>query len=214
MFYAMEQGELFTIMNIVTPHNVGLKATKKQKAIQRGRIKTFSKASRKRLMKTIAKMKKNNLIFVTLTYKENMQDNQKAKSDLDNMSRHLKRKFPSAWFIWKLEYQKRGAIHYHLLVGGISYKKIYMFLAKYWKHGFYKCEKCNKDIVIYFCKYLSKNEETIHESGRFWGLYNKMAIDFCKLKPYNICNELDSFLHSYMRNRNLINMNCKIEIIT
>lgn len=53
--------------------------------------------------------------FVTLTYKENMQDIKLSKVDLAKCIRMLQRFFTGFKYLYVLEYQDRGAIHYHML---------------------------------------------------------------------------------------------------
>lgn len=65
-------------------------------------------------------------LFVHLTYpKEYNPDSTVYKEHLDNFTRRLEREFTDAGFIWKLEFQKRGAPHFHLFVWGIPEFKSY-----------------------------------------------------------------------------------------
>jgi hypothetical protein len=53
--------------------------------------------------------------FLTLTYKENMQDSKKAWQDYDKLRRKLSRLNESFDYVAVQEKQKRGAIHFHIL---------------------------------------------------------------------------------------------------
>ena len=92
---------------------------------QRSAIKGFSKNSRRRLLYKFAKMKKSVLpVIVTLTYpNEYTHDSKQWKNDLENLFKRMVRLWPGAAFIWKLEPQKRGAPHFHLMVWGVPYKR-------------------------------------------------------------------------------------------
>ena len=87
---------------------------------KRGHIKGFSSSSRRRLMVTISKVKRDAdlPLFVTLTYSAQFPDPKTSKQHLDTLDKRIGRAFPNLGFIWKLEPQKRGAPHFHLLVWG------------------------------------------------------------------------------------------------
>jgi len=57
-----------------------------------------------------------NVMFITLTYPKDYPKSWKVwKHDLKIYKDHLQRKFPQAQGFWKLELQRRGAPHYHLV---------------------------------------------------------------------------------------------------
>ncbi len=101
---------------------------------KRDKVKGFSKGSRSRLMKRLSKQKLRGkfCFFLTLTYPELYAiAHEYTKRDLDVMHKSLKRHFPEIEYtMWRLEYQKRGAPHYHILIvmdvptEGLSPKKI------------------------------------------------------------------------------------------
>ena len=98
-----------------------LAASRIRKPVPRGRVSEFSAASRRRLRRTIASTDLTKLsLFVHLTYpREFNPDSDVYKAHLDNFSRRMERAYPEAGFIWKLEFQKRGAPHFHVFVWGI-----------------------------------------------------------------------------------------------
>ena len=54
--------------------------------------------------------------FLTLTFKENLRDRREAQRRWDNLNRTIRRDGKFSVLVKVLEVQKRGAIHYHLLV--------------------------------------------------------------------------------------------------
>lgn len=71
-------------------------------------------------------------LFVTLTYPATYAlDAQVWKRHKAAFERRLERKHPEAGWFWRLEYQKRGAPHYHLLVYGVDWIDRH-WLAKAW----------------------------------------------------------------------------------
>lgn len=95
----------------------------KSKCYIRGRVSGFSAASRRRLMRFMAKLRTDCLpVFVTLTYPgEFPVDYRRWKYDLRKFAQRFSYHFPQAAFIWRLEPQKRGAPHFHLLIYGVDY---------------------------------------------------------------------------------------------
>ncbi len=84
---------------------------------RRGAIKGFSRASRRRLLYRVAECGDALPIFVTLTYGASWPDNPVVwKRHLDTWWKRVKREDSTLGAIWKLEFQKRGAPHFHLLV--------------------------------------------------------------------------------------------------
>lgn len=86
----------------------------------RSEITQFSKESRLRLMKTLAKARKLPKWFVTLTYPQQFPAAYEAKMDckrfLDNLFQWHKNNGKQMFCIWRLEFQNRGAPHFHLLI--------------------------------------------------------------------------------------------------
>jgi len=94
---------------------------------QRGTVTHFSDQSRFRLIKTFAKFdrreaaRQRGVLFVTLTYQDNMTDHARAARDLRAWRERLRRAYPAAWVVWRKELQERGAIHFHLMLGNVGY---------------------------------------------------------------------------------------------
>lgn len=86
----------------------------------RKEIKDFSKASRGRLLRALASINQEETAlpdFLTLTYPgEFSGDWREWKKNLDALNHALVRRWPSVWGVWRLEFQKRGAPHFHFLL--------------------------------------------------------------------------------------------------
>ena len=86
----------------------------------RERIEDFSKESRYRLMKLMAKINADKAglpDFLTLTYPDQWSRDWRVwKRDLDTFLKALVRKWPDVWGPWRLEFQERGAPHFHMLL--------------------------------------------------------------------------------------------------
>ena len=85
----------------------------------------FSRHSRSRLLERFARLDTSETrpIFLTLTYPDQYPAPLQAKVHLDNFLKRLKRRFPAAPVsgIWRMEFQERGAPHFHILLFHLPY---------------------------------------------------------------------------------------------
>lgn len=170
----------------------------------RGDVTGFSSASRRRLMSTIAQIRREAALplFITLTYPAEFPTARESKKHLDAMNKRMRRAFPGAGWIWKLEPQERAAPHYHLLFWGASLEAVREVLPVAWyeiagggdeKHLRWHMGLCgygNKHCVqqvnsfrgvwSYASKYLGKTFEVEgwENAGRFWGVVARQNIPF------------------------------------
>jgi hypothetical protein len=90
----------------------------------RGRITKFTMKSRKRFLERIAQLELKKRLgytsMVTLTTQAILTP-PAAKKYMDTFCKRLKRKFPLSVPIWMMEFQERGAPHFHLLILNMGY---------------------------------------------------------------------------------------------
>jgi len=89
---------------------------------ERGTIDRFSAASRRRLMERLIRLDwaRQEVWFITLTYPGEYDDNPRSwKENLSAFRTWLGRRYGDSftWAIWRLEFQRRGAPHYHIVAG-------------------------------------------------------------------------------------------------
>lgn len=156
---------------------------------RRGTIKNFSKASRNRLMLKMAKLNREKTpYFLTLTYPSSWPTARESKKHLSSFIKRLKRRYgDDLGYIWKLEFQKRGAPHYHIFLWGINDygKKLMGWIADSWAEvckigdeNHVKAGTCIqkirtwKGVRSYSAKYFGKIDENEREKGigRVWGI--------------------------------------------
>jgi len=173
---------------------------------KRGKITKFSKASRRRLLYTIARIKRDAKLpmFVTLTYPDKFPSPGQSKRHLKIFLQRLKREFPKAGLIWKLEPQKRGAPHYHMIIWRVPVFDLMLWVPINWyeiagdgdiKHlQFHRGELGNgnkicvskvkswRGVWSYASKYLGKTFDVAgwgdKWTGRFWGTVARENIPF------------------------------------
>lgn len=92
--------------------------------------------------------------FFTLTFKENLTNLSLANNEFKNGVKRLKHKFGKFNYVCVVEFQKRGAVHYHLVCDLKYIPKQELF--KVWKNGFIKINRVRitKEMGGYFVKNL------------------------------------------------------------
>lgn len=84
----------------------------------RGKVTSFSKKSRKRLLEVFHRFEEvEKIIFITLTYGQSWPGTREIReAHRRAFAERLRRRFPDASGVWRLEYQKRGAPHFHFIM--------------------------------------------------------------------------------------------------
>lgn len=164
---------------------------------ERGQVQGFSFRSRSRLMAKISQLRKHHMpLFVTLTYPDQYPvEWEEFKADLHRFMVALTKKYPKAGLIWKLEFQKRGAAHYHCMVWGVELEVAQDYIPKLWHKiaghkdenhllfhqgklaGSRQCVEAVRSwhgVKSYASKYLAKLDERTERTGRFWGVVGKV----------------------------------------
>jgi hypothetical protein len=166
----------------------------------RDRVRGFSRASRRNLLLRLARINrrafrafKGRMIFVTLTYpREYPEDPEVCKNHLKALRKRLQRKCGDCAAFWRLGIQRRGALHFHLLlfVGQSigSVRKLRRFLSTSWYEVTGKISEGHlrtgtrveavkkwKQATSYVERYMAKPEEFPEglETGRIWGVWNE-----------------------------------------
>jgi hypothetical protein len=130
---------------------------------KRGKVTEFSPASRRRLQSLLQKMEFDGGVFMTLTYPAEFPSPAVAKKHLHNFFRKMSRLHPEASAIWRLEFQKRGAPHFHLMWFNLPYMPK-AYLKKVWGQvigyadPFTRIEwmQSRRGVVSYVSKYVAK----------------------------------------------------------
>ncbi|WP_052585065.1 rolling circle replication-associated protein [Anoxybacillus thermarum] len=99
--------------------------------------------------------------FFTLTFKENVQDikmaNYEFKKFRQRLEYHLELKLK---YVAVIEFQKRGAIHYHMVTFNMPYVP-HADLERIWGHGFVKVNAIDEvdNVGAYVTKYMTKDND-------------------------------------------------------
>jgi len=105
-------------------HDITKFATRRNGA--RAQCSTFSDRSRRSLLDLINKLDTEKIgygrsSFVTLTYPEKYPSWRRAKMNLAALFERWRRAWPEMSVIWRIENQKRGAPHFHLILFNAPY---------------------------------------------------------------------------------------------
>lgn len=192
-----QQGTLLAVANRATP---GYRAG----GGTRGKVTTFSNASRMRLIRKMSRLEPRKISFLTLTYPERFPSPQEAKQHLRALLERFRRRFPHMSAIWRLEFQQRGAPHFHLICFEMPYVG-FREIRQWWTEIIVKyvdnheprvrIEKINsrRGAMWYVAKYLGKVEQSqagvssifIHDAylhaGRVWGCFNQSWLPYAPL---------------------------------
>ena len=166
--------------------------------VKRGDVERFTPSSRRRLRLTLASIRLPELPdprFITLTYHNDWEGRSHAK-DLANWLRTIKHRFGDCHYLWRVELQKRGAPHFHIMLwqsasDGTPDAEYVRSLRMLWAHvteqgteahrkyGFHSV-KVNSGLgalMAYLRKYLAKEDDPDHDhpyTGRRWATSRQM----------------------------------------
>ncbi|MDW7669384.1 MAG: hypothetical protein SCJ93_11215 [Bacillota bacterium] len=104
--------------------------------------------------------------FITLTFAENIQDVGQADAEFRKFMKRIRRRFPELKYVAVREFQKRGAVHYHMAVNTFINQE---YLKKIWGNGHVWIERrtgSQQQVINYICKYISKHMEDERLKGR------------------------------------------------
>lgn len=227
----MSDHYLITVKNGVTHFRQPCNSIVKPGPERRGKVREFSKKSRNRLAIELFSLNESPDLFLTLTYPTYYPADSSAwKNDLHKFSKVLQYRFPGSWFYWRLEPQKRGAPHYHLL-GSLGSQFNLKLFRKWLSHAWANAvgsggETYKKHLLagtnarvvksssamlhFYVSKYLSKpSTADLPEwktPGRFWGRIgqrNIPAIDrFMVMAPKREFFAIRRLCRRWMKSKN------------
>jgi len=193
---------------------------------ERGAIRDFSRKSRNRLIQKFARLskKKGKSVFLTLTYPQIYPNPQDAKTHLDTFLKRLARQFPLTSGFWRLEFQERGAPHFHLILFNLPFvdkSTIQEWWGEIIGHDkpFTRIELIRgwRKLMSYVSKYVAKegSGEYIaaggkaqgdsgfnlepYLTGRFWGCHNKALIPWAELTVIQLPNRISKVVFHDLR---------------
>jgi hypothetical protein len=113
--------------------------------------------------------------FLTLTFQDNIQDLKSANYQLTRFIQKINYTFRnsivgSLQYVCVPEFQKRGAIHYHLLLFNFPFvDRVFKRIRELWPDRFELKTINRKGDLFYISRYISKYITKQSVDGRFWG---------------------------------------------
>ncbi len=169
----------------------------------RGNITEFTHAARRRMQQLLNSIDRTVAVvpvLITLTYHNEWSEDPAAwKDQLDAFRKRLERKYGRFSAIWRLEYQRRGAPHFHLMcffwdhaskpgllallrmdVGAMWWEVTGRTSEEHLQAGT-RCElpRSWKGANVYLSKYMTKSETLSPgqaSPGRFWGVWRSKLL--------------------------------------
>jgi len=164
----------------------------------RGRVMGFSRKSRKRMLDLMNCIHENwvsEAVFLTLTYADVFpEDAARWKRDLDVFCKRMRRQYPRAAVVWRLEWVPRRsgvnvgrlAPHFHLLVFGVPWMDL-RWLATAWYETVDSGDerhlgagtqaqrvRSRRGVMHYCAKYMGKTAMSPpFWTGRVWGVIGR-----------------------------------------
>lgn len=191
--------------------------------IRRATSKVWTRQSRARLAKNIYQLlpalKSGYNYAITLTYRQRTPA--ESKRDIHCLHRRLRRQFKNQqWFaIWKMEFQLRGVVHYHILLHTEyeqSVHELRQFISQAWAEisGDPQLAETGTRVdplyiqtVHHAIGYLLKHAAALHKAyqnqapeevqwaGRWWGIWNKPKLPTITLQAsYRQIHQLKRYL--------------------
>lgn len=157
-----------------------------------GPIETFSPGARKRMRELLAKLKHKSVVTGLaggLTYPDDYPTPSQAGLHFSRLRKRIARAYPNAFVVWRLEYQERGAIHFHLLILGAP-DMTHHWLRQSWcectdtdnprdprhkNRAYLKPVRNREKWTAYIAKHQPRQLVPHDHTGRFWGHFGDAA---------------------------------------
>lgn len=125
-----------------------------------------------------ANFKNEDCKFLTLTFRDNITDIKTCNLEFKNFIKRLKYNYrlKNLKYVAVIEFQKRGAIHYHVMLSTPYIKQ--KDLQALWRNGFIYINKINNvdNLGAYLVKYMLKDTEDKRLQGQKAYLFSKNLI--------------------------------------
>lgn len=128
---------------------------KSYKIAHRGKVSLWSIPSRRRLLQTVASLDwSGQAYFTTLTYHICPGSMVQAKKDLAAFRHRLNRQGWTIQAVWKMEFQRRSVIHYHIVYNDldVDLKEFRQWVRLNWHQVIAKCSHTGLRATEMCCK--------------------------------------------------------------
>ena len=144
-------------------------ASNRDKEVNRGKVLQRARRDIRRLVNCNIQ---ENSKFITLTFADNITDIKQANREITNFNKRLSYKLYKVKknvlkYLCVIEFQKRGAIHYHVIYFNLPYIQNNK-LREIWGNGFVKINNIDNvdNVGAYVCKYITKDNDDDRLAGQ------------------------------------------------
>lgn len=133
----------------------------KSEEVEVNREKVLKRA-RRDLRRIVNSNVAENSKFLTLTFAENITDVKSANYEFNKFIKRLNYNLKfKVLYSAVIEFQKRGAVHYHVILYNVPQKLDMKVLRELWGNGFIKVNKIDHvdNVGAYICKYMTKCDD-------------------------------------------------------
>lgn len=133
--------------------------------------------------------------FVTFTFAKNITDLKEANIYWQSFTRKFRQRFGNIKYLGVVEFQKRGAVHYHVLFFDLKYTVgIKEIIKDMWGQGFIKFKSARKiekieHLGLYLAKYLQKDIMDTRLNGQKAFFTSKNLIQPVVLRNMEVCEK-------------------------
>lgn len=226
----IKSGGLYEIFESTYPFIYGKKSSYDFSSMQlrlvNDRTKEYKKRNIKRSLDTIRRLcitnfDDNSLRHITLTFNQklcthNINSLKECNKCFSLFITRLRKKYPNVKFVKVAEFQKRGAVHFHV-ISDLTFVKS-SIISKIWGYGFISVSKPSYKISRYLFKYLIKSiDDPRSNEGRMWSASSNLTRSkiYYNLKAYrikdrlmNINNYVPSYSYTYLKPYNSAIISC------
>jgi len=134
--------------------------------------------------------------FVTFTFAKNITSLNEANIYWQNFIRKFRKEYGNRQYLTVVEFQKRGAVHYHTLFFDLKFRKgIKENLRNMWGRGFIKFKSAKKignieHLGLYLAKYLQKDIMDIRLTGEKAFFTSKNLTQPIIIRGMETCSEI------------------------
>ena len=156
---AIISGDIVEIISYEHGNYYGFEGSAKGKVKSANAKKDYNiNRTKKNLRRLINANVTGNDTFITLTYADNFTDVTQAKVHFKRFIQQMKRHGYTLKYVYVIEFQKRGAIHFHCIFFDVPFIPLDI-LQNCWKHGFINLHQIDNvdNVGAYVVKYMEKD---------------------------------------------------------
>lgn len=189
------------------PNGRRLKADDENSRVTRQKTLNKAKQNIRRLINANVWQYGEPPIFLTLTFAENVTDTKQANYEFKKFRQRLEYMLNiKLKYVAVVEFQKRGAIHYHIVFFNLPYVPVEK-LSEVWSNGFIKVNKIDHvdNVGAYLTKYIGKEFQDDRLRGQKCYFTSRGLVKWEEITDKKKIEQIESTLGTEIYKVNYIN---------